>query len=107
MRHAGGWLFIDTGAGVAHGTGCCSARRARRATVPPMTSPAPQPSTVSSLWLPTEPTEERALTSATLVESAGHDRVTLYVAGEQAAAFDLTAGLGAKLLAECGMEREP
>jgi hypothetical protein len=62
--------------------------------------------TSTSLWLPIEDDESRVLTSARLDEGVQADHVTLYVLGDRAAEFDVPAGLGKKLLAECGMALE-
>ena len=59
------------------------------------------------MWLPTSPSEERVLTSATLDEGPTSDRVVLYVSGDRVADFTVPLGVGTKLLAECGMEEQP
>jgi hypothetical protein len=60
-----------------------------------------------SPWLPTHPSDARVITGARLDEGAVSDRVTLYVLGDRVAEFDVPAGIGARLLTECGLARHP
>lgn len=48
---------------------------------------------------------QRVLTSAELLEAPDGDLVTLFIQGQFATEFTVAAGLGAQLLAECGLER--
>jgi hypothetical protein len=56
-----------------------------------------------SLWMSED--DDRVLTTGELREGGARDEVLLFVAGELATCFEVTAGLGAKLLGECGLLR--
>lgn len=58
-----------------------------------------------SLWLPVVVGPQREITSATLDEDGCHDTITLFVRGELATRFSLSAGVGAAVLSECGLRR--
>lgn len=64
-----------------------------------------RPSGLEKIWLPAEASAETVLTSAVLDQGEEADQVSLYVFGALATSFEVPAGVGARLLAECGLER--
>lgn len=64
-----------------------------------------RPTDLEKVWLPIHPSDQNVITSAVLEEGAISDRVTLYVLGNAAANLEVPAGVGARLLTECGLER--
>lgn len=56
-----------------------------------------------SLWL--SDGDDRIITTGELREGGARDEVLLFVEGELATRFEVMPGLGALLLAECGLTR--
>lgn len=63
------------------------------------------PSGLEKVWWPVRPSDENVITSAVLEAGAISDRIELYVLGNLGARLEVPAGVGARLLAECGLER--
>lgn len=64
-----------------------------------------RPTGLDKVWLPIHPSDQNVITSAVLEEGAVSDRIELYILGNLGARLEVPAGVGARLLAECGLER--